>query len=438
VEFSRLTRGIALLSILLASASFFFDSFIGLVAAAALMFSLAWRYEVFDRTVRDILVSCSVRRELDKSIVRQGSSVSVLSTFAIAPFPGMRAEVTDLLPQGGVLHQGSAGPLPVIEGKCTLSYEVALKVHGDSLFPGLMMTLTDRFFSDEYRLTALAFQGPGVAVQPASEFESSFGLHGYGEDEIERIRAISGHSIRGFRDFQQGDDMKHIDWKLTAKHGRFVIREFANLSGSYPLLVLDLPELSPSGDKGRFEAMVEAAAGAVERSVKEYRRISLLLISGPNIVKMYPAEKRVQNVMQVMRREMHPVSRQRSLYRFLSYGDLASLSATAERLSVFPERTEERAFLASVAKVFKMSADTGELHAFQAEIARAIMTAEYDDVLLFSLCEGDTSHIRVLVDQVHQRKKQVHLHVPISPGGPQIREHRAAFRADSVEAIPCG
>lgn len=435
---TRLTRGVLLLPVFLVAISLFFNSVAALTGAAAILFALLWRYAVFQIDVTRVLASSRIERGTEKSIVRQGGSIRVHARFTFDPRASVRAEVTEILPKGGRLYEGSVGPVFAANGECTLEYAVEYQVHGDLKFPGLQLSLCDRFFSDRYLLTSPHFQGPVVAVQPMGEFESSFGVHGYGEEEIAKIRAITGLGVRGFREFNLGDDMRHIDWKLSAKYDRLMLREYTMLGGSYPLLILDLPESRGSGESEKgFDELVQAVTGALDRSLREFRRATLLLISGPNIVRMYPEESRFLDVMEVIRREVHPVPRQRTLYRFETKPELKARAREAEIQALRAKERDEKDFLAGIAGIYHSIADTGEIHAFQGEIARMLRIMPHDDVLLFSLCRGDTSHIRILVDQMHRRSKEVRLHVPDCPGGPDIRAFKGSFKVDRIEVIPC-
>lgn len=62
-----------------------------------------------------------------------------------------------------------------------------------------------------------------------------------------------GHSLDfyGVREYQQGDPLRHIHWRSTARHGQLIVREFERETGSLFSILLHNPrgcDLGPPGD----------------------------------------------------------------------------------------------------------------------------------------------------------------------------------------------
>jgi uncharacterized protein (DUF58 family) len=78
-----------------------------------------------------------------------------------------------------------------------------------------------------------------------------------------------GHELHSLRDYLYSDSARFVDWKVTAKAGRLMVREFAREDERRVMLVLDpfigpprteLGELAPAEHAERFERAVSMAA----------------------------------------------------------------------------------------------------------------------------------------------------------------------------------
>jgi uncharacterized protein (DUF58 family) len=99
-------------------------------------------------------------------------------------------------------------------------------------------------------------------------------------------RRGAGHDLHSLRDYQPQDDMRHIDWKATARVSRLIVREFASEDERRVHLVFDtrVHETSASvGDaarrdfEARFEQGVTVAASLVAHFLEEHAEVRLTL-----------------------------------------------------------------------------------------------------------------------------------------------------------------
>ena len=98
-------------------------------------------------------------------------------------------------------------------------------------------------------------------------------------------RRGAGHDLHSLRDYQPQDDMRHIDWKATARVSRLVVREFTAEDERRVHLVFDTR--TPAGaTKGigakenfhtRFERGVTVAASLVAHFLDERAEVRLTL-----------------------------------------------------------------------------------------------------------------------------------------------------------------
>ncbi len=98
-------------------------------------------------------------------------------------------------------------------------------------------------------------------------------------------RRGAGHDLHSLRDYQPQDDMRHIDWKATARARRLIVREFASEDERRVHLVFDTrtPEGATVGIGAkenfhtRFERGVTVAASLVAHFLEERAEVRLTL-----------------------------------------------------------------------------------------------------------------------------------------------------------------
>ena len=93
--------------------------------------------------------------------------------------------------------------------------------------------------------------------------------------QLEAQRRGVGHDLHSLREYQPHDDVRHIHWKATARHGRLVVREFTAEDERRVHVVLDtFVEDNPEA-VGRFERAVTQAASLVSHFVEERAEVRL-------------------------------------------------------------------------------------------------------------------------------------------------------------------
>jgi len=94
------------------------------------------------------------------------------------------------------------------------------------------------------------------------------------------MRRGAGQDLLLLRDYQQRDDLRHIDWKATARARRLTVREFAAEDERRITIVLD-PTLTDDIDEEnfriRFENGVTQAASLVKHFIDERAEVRLIL-----------------------------------------------------------------------------------------------------------------------------------------------------------------
>ena len=93
------------------------------------------------------------------------------------------------------------------------------------------------------------------------------------------LRRGAGHDLFSMRDYQPQDDLRHIDWKATARSRRLTVREFTSEDERRITIVLDtrLPAGPVDELKDRFEHGVVQTASLLKHFVDERAEVRLVV-----------------------------------------------------------------------------------------------------------------------------------------------------------------
>ena len=92
-------------------------------------------------------------------------------------------------------------------------------------------------------------------------------------------RRGAGHDLFSMRDYQPQDDLRHIDWKATARSRRLTVREFTSEDERRITIMLDtrLPRGDSDDLSARFERGVVQAASLINHFIDERAEVKLVL-----------------------------------------------------------------------------------------------------------------------------------------------------------------
>lgn len=98
--------------------------------------------------------------------------------------------------------------------------------------------------------------------------------------QIPSMRRGIGQDLFSLREYQPQDDLRHIDWKATARSRNLMVREFTAEDERRITIVLDTRELSSSEAENfseRFEAGVVQTASLLKHFIDERAEVRLIL-----------------------------------------------------------------------------------------------------------------------------------------------------------------
>ncbi|MEN3329532.1 MAG: hypothetical protein V7638_4339 [Acidobacteriota bacterium] len=93
------------------------------------------------------------------------------------------------------------------------------------------------------------------------------------------MRRGAGHDLFSMRDYQPQDDLRHIDWKATARSRRLTVREFTSEDERRITIVVDTRLSHGAGNDlpERFERGVVQAASLIKHFIEERAEVRLVL-----------------------------------------------------------------------------------------------------------------------------------------------------------------
>ena len=94
------------------------------------------------------------------------------------------------------------------------------------------------------------------------------------------LRRGAGHDLLLLRDYQPRDDLRHIDWKATARSRQLTVREFTAEDERRITIVLDTrltDDIDEENFRIRFESGVTQTASLVRHFIDERAEVSLVL-----------------------------------------------------------------------------------------------------------------------------------------------------------------
>jgi len=132
----------------------------------------------------------------------------------------------------------------------------------------------------------------------------------------------SGIEFEEVREYIRGDDVRSIDWNVTARTGKLFVKKFSEERELTVLLLIDVSGSQDFGSKTHFkkELATELAAVLSLSAVKSKDKIGLVLFSD-RIEKFIPPKKGRTHVLRIIREVLafKPVSRKTNLNAALAY-----------------------------------------------------------------------------------------------------------------------
>jgi uncharacterized protein (DUF58 family) len=406
---TRTTEAVAALGLALAAIAFIVESPAAALAAGSFGVFILWRAGRFDRNFRALATSLTAKREVSRTIIRQGAAVTVRTRVDCTLPPGMEVRVRDVPPAV------ATGEAPLCGPGETGVYTIRIMAPGRTAFGGVILSASDPYYSHGLHIRHL--NAPGLRVFPVGSAMATSGAtdSGMRDLEVDRRSALEGSSVREFRPYQVGDDPGRIDWKMSAKHNVFYVRELIGLRGGTPLVVVDLPTWEET-DSEVFARYSMVVTDAVEEAIESRAGCSLLVIAGGEILRFLPRTEDAGEAFTALS-GLAPMEPRVPLYRAPGPAVLAARARKISRETACGER------LGTLLTRFARESRSP----FAGAVKEALAWVEATEVHIYTLARGDRSH---LAQFIHQAKTEGMRVVVFAPAGTPIPRG-----VDAVEVI---
>jgi hypothetical protein len=401
-----------------------------LLAGCTLLAGILGQCIIFDYSVQEIVTSIEVRRSLNRNPVRKGTILQVTSTISFKGSSRMHVEIIDQLPPKTILVDGvtSVSTKPDASPQThRFNYRLIPLVHGSQAFSGISVTLMNRFFTSTILLTRKRDREPVLSVLPKGLFATQVSDLSEGSRDNRKASVLSGTDIHSLREYHIGDDLRHVDWKISAKYTKLMIRKHTGLMSHPPLVIIDLPWRGAPYPEKEFSQMISEVIGMVKHSIETYQYVSVLLITGPNILHLIREEKNLSRCISEIREWMHPAERLVHFYHMPDRSDLRLHVRSIEN-DIHPTADPKiLTFFELLRNRYLGVLQYQKAPAFSGQVARAITQIQLTEAYLFSLGCGDTSHIRHVIRPLKAQKIRVHLRIISSmrAGTSEMWDHSA-------------
>lgn len=414
---SRLTQALAAAAGILILPALLLDDPAYLLAGGAFLILILTAAASFMGNVRTILLSAVVQRSPGRETVRQGNSLDITTKLTCTVPHGIRVTGEEILPASGVMDGGKTEGEVSPEGELLLSYRVIPVLHGKLRIRGTRLRISDRFFRTSVDLTAERFSQPDVQVQPRPFFESGIVAHEFGGRETDRVSIYHGFGIRSHRVYVAGDDLKDVDWKMSAKHQKMFVKEYTSAEQFPPLLVLDLPPGGTPYDPEEIHWLAGRITGDMETSIGPMGSVSVVIISGINIINILLQERSLALAIAPVREKAHPVNRLHHAYRMKTRTGIRVFQMRAARLAGRTQDPDLKEYLHTISDITSRSLVRNEVPAFEAQAERLFRRGPFGSVRIYSLLEGDLSHIGILLSLARALKIKTRIISPTASDG---------------------
>lgn len=397
-------------------------------AGGTLITAILGQYIIFEHHMQEIVRSVEIRRTLSRNPVRKGTMLQVVSRISFKGLPRMHVQVSDLLPSGTILSEGvttiATRPDPSLQAH-TCSYHILPFTHGPHRFSGVSVTVRNLFFEDTLRLARESDREPVLSVLPTGLFAVPVADLSEGTRDNRKRSVRSGIDIHSLREYCSGDDLRHVDWKISAKYNKLFIRKYAALMNHPPLIIIDLPWNGTPYPEKEFNRMVSEAAGMVKHTIEKYQQVSVLIISGPNILHLIREEKNISRCMSELQEWMHPAERPVHFYHMQDRSDLRSHVRDSETALRQSDGLPEKEFFELLHDRYLRILPYQRSPLFSGQVARTLSRILMTEAYLFSLGCGDSSHIRHVERPLKTQNIRVHIRIMDStrPGKSVLQDY---------------
>ncbi len=365
-------------------------------------------------------------RHTKERFSRSGTRIQMTTTLTGHALPGYRLAVEDILPDSATDITGQTrGVIPENGGTCTLQYSFRPLAHGTIHPGGVILSCSDTFFIITVPILKLSFRRPNLFVFPENVLGYE-GSGGYGDNETMRRTPLKSSGVRSFREYRPGDNVKAIDWKMTARYGTTYVREYTGSEGGTAAVVIDLPDDTKDATEEICSHMRKAVIQRIAGLQERHETSRIIVLAGCEILMIrdiLPGADTFHDLSAILT----PKKRIRSLYRAYSPIMLAMQVRNAGKDMPLTPVAQ------TMLETFSRSGDQIE---FQEKMHRILTESRDTEIHCYTTGTGDLSHIWAMASAAYALHRPVRIFLSKEALGDEIRTEAGFFNVRSLEVIP--
>jgi uncharacterized protein (DUF58 family) len=157
-----------------------------------------------------------------------------------------------------------------------LRFELRRVPRGRYAFEHLQTELSDAFGLQRARV---ALPSPGALLVyprlvPLARLFSESGTHSHDGRRM-LLRRHTGFELHGVREYEQGESLRRVHWRSTARRGQLMVKELEDAPRDEVAVLLDAAATAVVGES--FDVQVRAAGSILEAHVRRGRRAVLVI-----------------------------------------------------------------------------------------------------------------------------------------------------------------
>lgn len=422
---TRLCRSGILLGGALLIAAWIFDEppffFVGGAIWLFLLFSLHCSVSA----ARSAASSLKGERYTNERFSRSGTRIHMTTTLTCQVTPGYHLKAEEILPDSAIDITGETqGNLSDDNGSCTLTYSFLLLAHGTIHPGGVILRCSDAFFTITVPVLTTSLQEPALFVFPRKG-NSYEGAGEYGDQETIRRTPLKSSGIHSFREYCDGDSIKAIDWKMTAKHGTTYVREYTGSEGGTAAMVVDLPDEGPAVTEEVFSGIKKTVIQRIAECQERHESSMVIILAGCDVVAVRDIIPGA-DILHEISGMLAPQKRIHSLYRTYSPMMLAIRMRSAGKqgaLTIMAERAVET------------FSRRGDRVGFEETMHHILVSSMDTEIHCYTTGAGDLSHIWAMASAAYGLHRPVRIFFPEGAITPSVRKEAEFFHVRSLEVI---
>jgi uncharacterized protein (DUF58 family) len=112
------------------------------------------------------------------------------------------------------------------------------------------------------------------------------------------LRRPTGYELHGVREYVEGESLRNVHWRSTARRGRLMVKELEDAPSDEVAVLLDGDELGAADES--FDLAVRAAGSILQAHVRRGRRCSLVVNSATREVQSVASEGEWHRALEVL------------------------------------------------------------------------------------------------------------------------------------------